>query len=69
MSAVSETYVTDPDDPDDRRAALRSGRIDDADERTVIERTDAEREAFAAKMAEWRRTGGIPGYVGPRAAR
>lgn len=44
-------------------------RIDDADERTVIERTEAEQSAFAAKMAEWRRTGGIPSYTGPKAAR
>ena len=56
--ATSETYVTDP-----------VGRIDDRDERTVVEGTDEQRAAFAAKMAEWRRTGGVPGYTGPRAAR
>jgi len=68
--AVSETYLTDDDgEAALRRAALRSGRIDDADERTTIERTEAEQSAFAAKMAEWRRTGGIPSYTGPRAAR
>jgi hypothetical protein len=70
--AVSETYITDDAAADERRrhrAALRSGRIDDADERTTIERTEAEQSAFAAKMAEWRRTGGIPSYTGPRAAR
>lgn len=44
-------------------------RLDDADERTVVERTEAEQSAFAAKMAEWRRTGGIPAYGGPKAAR
>lgn len=44
-------------------------RLDDADERTVIERTDAEQSAFAAKMAEWRRTGSIPSYTGPKATR
>lgn len=36
---------------------------------TYVERTEAEQSAFAAKMAEWRRTGGVPGYTGPRAAR
>ena len=53
--ATSETYVSDGE------------RIDDADERTVIERTDAENEAFRAKLNEWRRTRSIPGYTGPKA--
>lgn len=46
----------------------RDFRIDDSDERTVIERTDAEQEAFRAKLQEWRRTGSIPRYNGPKAA-
>jgi len=56
--ALSETYVTDP-----------VGRIDDRDERTTIEGTEEHNRAFAEKMAEWRRTGGIPSYTGPKAAR
>lgn len=44
-------------------------RADEADERTTIERTDAENEAFRAKLQEWRRTGGVPAYTGPKAAR
>lgn len=64
-----EVQEAEADERRRHRAALRCGRIDESDERTVIERTEAEQSAFAAKMAEWRRTGGIPGYNGPRAAR
>ena len=68
--ATSETYVTD-DDGDRIRTYTEGGYrltiIDD--ERTVVEGTEEHNRAFAAKMAEWRRTGGIPHYGGPRAAR
>lgn len=64
------TYDTDPDDGEAAIERERNlFRIDDADERTVVERTESEQSAFAAKMAEWRRTGGIPAYGGPKAAR
>ena len=46
-----------------------NGRIDDADERTVKERTDAERTAFRDKLRAWRESKSIPTYNGPRAAK
>lgn len=67
--AVSVTDVAEEVAKGARLERFFLGRIDDADERTTIERTDAEREAFRAKLQEWRRTGGIPSYTGPRAAR
>lgn len=44
-------------------------RVDDRDERTVLERTDLENEAFRAKLREWRESKSIPNYTGPKAGR
>lgn len=70
MSGVSETYVTDePEDIPGIGRVTPVSRIDDADERIVIERTDLEREAFRAKLQDWRNSKSIPNYTGPKAAR
>lgn len=52
-----------------REESERARRRAAAALRTVPEGTDLQQRAFAAKMAEWRRTGGVPGYIRPKAAR
>jgi len=59
---------------DDGEAAIQRERdLIQGDEEERIARsylhTDAEREAFRAKLQAWRESKGIPGYIGPRAAK